>query len=177
MKKHLPTLLTAIVFYAGWWGLVSLVSKGHHEYAPLIALSCAGINLYLDQHRRGEFRWLVVGTLLGFLLDSFLQACGVISFAHSIGRLAPLWITSLWLLFVSSFESFNSLKNKLWVCAILGAVGGPLSYSAGILFKVLNYGDPESLMITLHVVCWAILFPLMIRLREKVKSPLPTAPL
>lgn len=170
MGKLLTAALSMIVFYAGWWGLVALVSKGYGHLAPFIAIICAAINLIFEEDKKSEIKWYVVAILIGVAFDSLSQAAGILKFGFwDIPFLVPLWIMSLWLLFVSSFQGFDRFKHILWVCVLLGAVGGPFSYWAGKHFGLVTYGEPEWLMIFVHGVAWGIMFPFLVRLRDRLK--------
>ena len=70
----------------------------------------------------------------------------------------PIWMISLWLLFISSMPLLQSLfQNKYFLAAIAGAVFGPLSYQAGAKFGVLHLNGAISLVI--YSVYWAIYIP------------------
>ena len=77
----------------------------------------------------------------------------------------PLWLISLWLLFISSLPLLitplqNLFLKKYFIASILGALFGPLSYSAGAQFAVLKFNGTTAIII--YSLFWALYMPLAV---------------
>lgn len=74
---------------------------------------------------------------LGCLVEMFLQGTGSIMYAHHSTLFPPLWTLSLYPLFVLAFiHPLRDLHAHTLLCFMVGLVGGPLSYQAGIALGV-----------------------------------------
>lgn len=70
----------------------------------------------------------------------------------------PLWLISLWLLFVSSLPLLQTLFQKKYLLAsLLGALGGPLSYRAGSQFGLLQLNGTKGFIV--YALFWAVYIP------------------
>ena len=65
-------------------------------------------------------------------------------------RLAPAWILALWALFATTLTcSSRWLKNSLLGPRCFGALGGPLSYWAGMRLGALQFAAPSPALVAL----------------------------
>ncbi len=104
------------------------------------------------------FRLLVIFSI-GLLFDSVGVSFKFIQLnpPADIGWL-PVWLISIWLLFVSSLPLLQSLfQKKYFLASFLGAIFGPLSYRAGAQFGLLEMNGVSALFI--YSVFWAIYIP------------------
>lgn len=83
------------------------------------------------RHYKTDLTLIVVAIAMGLLFDSGLIRAGLASFAAPgpFPGFAPLWILALWGAFSLTFtQSLAYLQSRLWLAAVLGALGGPLAY-------------------------------------------------
>ena len=75
--------------------------------------------------------------------------------------LAPPWIVALWLQFATSRETLlASLRDRPWIAAVVGAVGGPLAYGAGVRLGAASFPAGETTLSLLALaVVWGIVLP------------------
>jgi hypothetical protein len=65
--------------------------------------------------------------------------------------LAPVWIIAMWAGFATLLHvALRWLLPHRWLAALLGAVGGPLAYYAGMRLGAVNFPDPARLAIPRH---------------------------
>ncbi|WP_423185885.1 DUF2878 domain-containing protein [Alishewanella sp. d11] len=68
--------------------------------------------------------------IFGIVVDSLLVFSGILSFAQLAWL--PLWFVLLWGIFALALvEVMSRFLTKPWLAALLGGVGGPLSYIGG----------------------------------------------
>lgn len=161
------------LFYAGWWGLILLVLSDYSLILQLLAtkLALAGNLVFtenLSQVYQRHIAWWVLGAGFGYLLDSSLFFFGVFTLKHQPAVYAPAWIFFLWLLFCASFSSMEGLKRSKWLMVLTGGLGGPLAYWLGEPLGLIQFAEPQWQTMLLHGGIWALLFPALFYLRDKI---------
>ena len=87
--------------------------------------------------------------------------------------LAPFWLSCLWpVLATTMMHAFSGLQKHLLMAAVLGAVGGTLSYLAGTRLTDVAFGSPVAGPVAIGLL-WAALFPMLARVARSL--PLPAA--
>ena len=96
--------------------------------------------------------------MAGTLLDTLLRALGVFHFSEP-GPLIPFWLMLLWALLATTLRHCLAWSARpWWRAAVLGAVGGPLSYYAGSQLAGVEFGfDVAPTLIGLALL-WAVVF-------------------
>ena len=132
----LKTLANAALFQCGWFACV----WGGDSAWLLVGLTVLAIHL-LWLSSWAEDGALIVGVMLaGTLLDSALRALGVFHFSEP-GPLIPFWLMLLWALLATTLRHCLAWTARpWWRAALLGALGGPLSYSAGSQLAGVQFG-------------------------------------
>lgn len=141
-----------VLFQFGWYFSVILQT-------PFALLWAAGFMIvhYGYFSKLSELRQLLPITLVGLLIDTAWHFSPAITF-QGPGFIIPYWLMGLWIIFPMTLNhSLSWLKGKLWLQAVLGAVGGGGSYIAGAAL-----GAAEGGTVGLFVVaaCWALWLPL-----------------
>ncbi len=107
--------------------------------------------------------------LIGGVWDSLLVRCGLMAYPHGtmVQGWAPLWIVMLWGLFAAQFNTtYEWLKTRIGVAALLGAVAGPVSFHAGQVLGALRFERPWPTAAAL-MVGWGILLPVVVLLARR----------
>ncbi len=121
---------------------------------------------------RGRAEWTFIAgfSVFGLLLDRLLFIAGVLV---APGGAAPLWISALWpVLGTTAAHAFSGLARHPLVAAVVGAVGGLLSYRLGASLSDIAFGTSPLAEIVL-LGLWAILFPLMLVVARRLTSSIP----
>lgn len=117
-----------------------------------------------DQGLSRTLLWVVFVTVSGCVMDATLFDVGI--FASAAGyTLLPLWLGFLWVNFALALRfAFSFLQRNLWVAAVLGMVGGPLSYLLGAKINS-DVILAEPLLSTLVILAglWGVFLPLIMR--------------
>lgn len=146
------------------WGVASLIF-------PLIAWVL--LKLAFELNRTSLFRLFVL-LVVGLTFDSIAMYSGLIEILQPtldgflpindvlpINGFLPMWLISLWLLFIASLPLLHSLfRKKYFLAAILGAIFGPLSYRGGTQFGILTMNGSTAIII--YAIFWAVYIPLAV---------------
>ncbi len=160
MRISAPTnIANAILFNLSWIGIVLTQSA---LIAPVIVVVHLLLHFRIMGKGKGELRLIVGATLCGAVIDQLLFKFGVFNIAGQ-PALAPLWLTCLWPLFATTLmHSFAAFQNRVLLATVFGAVGGVLSYSAGVRLSAVEFGSQLWGPIIVGVL-WAVVFPLMLK--------------
>jgi hypothetical protein len=157
--SKLLRFMFAISIYVGWYGCAY---SGQNDLGPLSIVFpiLTWILLFRTvKLSRLELRKFFVLFIVGVLFDfiSAKQNLLTITGEEKV-FLLPIWLLSMWLIFVASLPLLKSLlKKRYYLAALLGAIFGPLSYYTGTKFKILFYNNNTAIII--YVIFWAIYFP------------------
>ena len=158
----LPSLWNFLQFQVGWFALVLSAAAGASWLGIAVLGMLVAVHLGWFSQRNEWVLLLVVGAG-GWLWESLIYSLGLIRYAHyPDGMLfAPLWMAGLWVNFATAINHCLSwLREQYVYAALLGAIGGPLAFLAGVKLGAASF--PSPLLATLILMAaWAILSPLV----------------
>ncbi len=135
MKIPRSTFINFLAFQVTWTLAMLSVSRGLAIWgAALIGLNVAA-HLLFQTHRNRvrDTALILVGALVGVSIDASLAQAGFFKFAGSSTTEFLVLFYALWANFGSTLRiSLAWTWTKLWAAAILGVIGGPLAYLAGV---------------------------------------------
>ena len=148
----------AMLFNLSWFAI--LVTQSSIIAPVIVVLHLLAHFRFMDK-RRGELVLVVGVTVCGAVIDQALFLTGVFKLAGQIAP-APLWMTCLWPVFATTLmHAFDGFQHRLVLAALFGAVGGPLSYLAGVGLTSVAFASPLWGPVIVGVL-WASVFPLML---------------
>jgi hypothetical protein len=157
-------LLNFLFFQTGWMACVLGAANGM-PWLGLIAVGVAAIvHFKMASNARQEGCLMLLAVLIGLIFDSLLVGSGWVAYPNGmvVAGVAPYWILALWALFATTMNvSMSWIKTNVGVAALLGAIGGPLSYMAGQRLGGLQFVDYTAGIIALALI-WAIATPLLV---------------
>lgn len=159
-------ILSNILIYQTIW-FICVVKENDFIWAAVLFIA---LHLFLSTKPIKDIKIMGIVLLLGIIVDGSLLYFGFFSF-NVPSYPIPLWLTVLWLgLATLPLHSLSWLKDKMYLSALFGAIGGPLAYWAGVRLgaAIFNYPTIYSL-ITLAVV-WAILWPCVMYAAKQIDS-------
>ncbi|MFP5504861.1 MAG: DUF2878 domain-containing protein [Gammaproteobacteria bacterium] len=159
-----------VAFQAGW--LACVLGGAHGAWMLGAAIAVAIVAWHLAHAPRPLLELGLIGAIapLGYLWDSLLVAGGWFVYPHGslVAGWAPAWILAMWLLFpITLNASLRWLKQRAWLAAAFGVVGGPLAYYAGVRLGAVSLPDPASAL-ALQAVGWAVLMPAFVLLARRL---------
>ncbi|WP_460131612.1 DUF2878 domain-containing protein [Pseudomonas sp. S1_E04] len=150
----LKTLANAVLFQCGWFACV----LGGDSPWLLVGLAVLVVHLRWISSWAADGRLIVSVALAGTVLDTLLQTLGVLQFREP-GPLIPFWLMLLWALLATTLRHCLAWSTRpWWRAALLGAVGGPLSYYAGSQLAGVRFGYGLAPTMAGLAVLWAIVF-------------------
>jgi hypothetical protein len=153
--------MNVIAFQAAWLGGVVGAAVGQSWVGPLAALAAAAAHLTPAAAPGRELGALVAIAALGTAWDTVPAALGLIDYRGGVDALAglPLWMMGLWLAFATTLNvSLRWLRGHMALAALLGAVGGPLSFAAAARLGAVSF-DETAAALAVQGAGWAVLLP------------------
>ncbi|KRW59580.1 DUF2878 domain-containing protein [Pseudomonas sp. TTU2014-080ASC] len=164
MSPRKRLFLNAGLFQLGW---LACVFGANQPAWLIVAVLCLGIHLLaVAENRREDCAVILRVAAAGWIVDSALMHAGLFDFGSR--AILPIWLMLLWLLFASTLRySMAWSARPLWLCCVLGACCGPLSYLAGARLADVGLPLGEPLSLELLALIWAVLLPALHRLAAK----------
>lgn len=159
-------LLNGVLFNISW--LLIVLAQD-----PLLSWTVAAVHVAVHMLLMGRGRWelllLAVVAGIGIAVDQLLFASGVLT--NSPGTVgAPLWLSALWPVFATTLlHVFSGLRAHLWLAALVGGVGGYLSYLAGTGLSSVSFAQPLFSDLVL-IVFWSVMFPTLLVLATQLEA-------
>ena len=154
-------LINIASFYLGWFACVLGATRNMPWLGALVMAALLVLHLVLTENRTRELRFILVTGLLGTSLDSLLMLSGLYTFTnHTLAWLCPVWLTALWMGFASTLNhSMRWLYGRYRLACLFGAVGGPLSYYAGVRLGALTFVPSAEVALTVLIIVWSLIVP------------------
>lgn len=151
-------IFNGLLFNLSWLLIVLSQNAG---LAWLVAAVHVVLHMRLIGNGRSEWFFILTIAAAGLVIDQLLFVSGILR-AADIATVAPLWLSALWpVLATTSMHAFSTLGNRLWLAALLGAIGGYGSYRLGVSLSSIEFGTlPQSGV--LLAVFWALMFPTLL---------------
>ena len=169
MKIEPKVVLNFVACQLAWSACVLGGANGRPLAGALVAAAVIGLHLALARRPAPEALLILAASLIGLVWDSALIAIGLFTYPSGIlvPGLAPYWMIALWAVFATSLNlSMGFLKGRLWLAALVGGIGGPVSYLAGGRLGGLEMSDPV-LALGAQALGWAVLLPVLTHLAAR----------
>lgn len=171
-----PNILNFALFQLVWWSAVGGAREGVDWAGPAVFLLLLPLHLYFSGEVKRELRIVAAAGLLGLLLDSLQRNWGWVDFATqgSPTWLSPWWIVALWMNFaIVVNHTLRWFHGRYFWAALIGAVGGPVSYWAGARLGVVYFPDGLGLGLGSVALEWALAVPLLFKFNSYSQAPKP----
>jgi hypothetical protein len=159
----MATLINVLLLKSAWIASVLGAAYGAPWFGPLVVGVAVAYHIGRAPAPRRELALLALAASLGMIFDSALVAVGWVNYPAGQWHpmLAPYWIVALWIGFATTLNvSLKWLRGRNVLAFIFGAVGGPLSYLAGVNLGAATFLDKASALLALSLG-WAIIMPLL----------------
>lgn len=147
-----------------WLAAVTSAAKGQPWFAVAASALFVAAQVMASGERASDLRNLGLAILMGMLIDGGLAAAGLVRYSSPHPALfAPIWILGIWAAFALTLNhSLAFLHGRPLVAGLLGAVGGPLAYSAAREFGALSFAEPASGSLFALACAWAVAMALLV---------------
>ena len=153
----LKPLANAVLFQCGWFACV----LGGNSRWLLVAVAALAVHLLWISSWSREGQVILAVTLLGTVIDTSLRTFGVFHFSMP-GPLIPFWLMLLWALLATTLRHCLAWSARpWWRAALMGALGGPMSYYAGSHLAGVQFGFGAAPTLVGLAVLWAMVFTLL----------------
>ena len=155
------------------WILCAFCTQWDQPYlGPIITLLFILIHLIIVNFALIDLKIITLSIICGLIIDSTFSIFGLIGYQGGIlanYNLAPLWILSMWGGFsLTMLYTLDSIRHKYFLSGLLGFIGGPLSYSAGVNIGSLTINTPITYL--LLSICWGLIIPFLFYYINKIKE-------
>lgn len=176
MTNHsrLGPLANFLLYQLTWFACVMGAAGGQSSIGVGVALLVIGLHLGLAHAAATELKIILLTGLIGALWETLLVNQGWVRYAGGgWPGFAPMWIIALWLAFATTFNvSLRWLQGRHGLSAMLGLIGGPLAWYAGMRMGALELPDLEHDLLAIGLG-WAVLMPVLLHLASRLTRPLP----
>lgn len=166
------------LFQFGWFVSVGFAAHGREVIGPVVVAAVIGLHfLFISKDRRLDLRFCAVALVAGPMIDCCESALGLIVYRGFMDTFfPPIWLAVLWPLFATTFNSSMSwLAGRYWLGAAFGAVGGALSYWAGVRWGAISFGRPLLTSLLGLAAFWAVAMPTLLAIFETLRAIRPAS--
>jgi hypothetical protein len=174
MSPLQATLANAVGFQLVWLGCVWGAGTGLPWLGPVLATVFAAAVLRHGGKRAADIQMLSIALPIGLVVDTLWLQLGwlIYSAAWPLEGIAPGWIMALWLGFAMTLNhSLAILRERPWLAALLGMVGGPMAYvGAERVFGAVSFVAPDLRILLGLAVAWGAVLPMLYLLTNDVPA-------
>lgn len=168
-------LIDFVLFQAAWFVAVAAAARGDVWLGVLAMSPVVVIHLVRVQDRVREAGYLFVAGAFGLVLDTLLSVLEVFSYPSSetswTAWIVPPWIVALWVGFATlPRASLSWLDGRPALAALVGAVGGPLSFLGGMRLGAIAPGTQGATTWILLAAEYALATPLLVWLAPRQRA-------
>tara|TARA_B100001123_G_scaffold393783_1_gene474025 strand:+ start:205 stop:723 length:519 start_codon:yes stop_codon:yes gene_type:complete len=169
---HFIKIYDLIGFKICWLLCAFCTQWGQPYLGPIITFLFILIHLLIVKFSALDLKIVIIAIICGFIIDSTFSIFNFINYEGGIlasYNLAPLWILSMWGGFaLTMLYTLDSFRHYYFLSTLLGCIGGPLSYSAGVSIGALKIYSSFTYIIL--SICWGLVIPFLFYYINKVKG-------
>jgi len=159
-------LLNGIMFNISWL-LIVLAQDALISWA--VAAVHVTLHMLVMGRGRAELQLLGLAAVVGLAVDQLLFTANVLGNATGAAG-APLWLSALWPVFATTLlHAFAGLRANLLLAAMIGGIGGYLSYRVGTGLSGVDFAQPMFTDAVL-IVLWGVLFPSLLVMAAQLSA-------
>jgi hypothetical protein len=161
------------LFQGVWFATIIGAAEGTLIYG------FAGLGLFIATHTvlsdsaSTDLKLAAIAVLIGLLIETVIVRTGLLSYAHNLPfeGFAPAWILILWANLALTLNGCLSwLKKRYLLAALLGALGGPLSYFGGIKLGAATTATGLPLVLAVIALIFGVVTPLLLFMASRMTS-------
>lgn len=163
-----PVLINAALFQITWFACVIGSAKGLIWPAFAACAALAAFQMQAKRRHASDAKLILASIALGLLVDTIWVQSGWLVFTDQrpFSFLAPVWIIVLWIGFAMTINHSLAWLDRHPVLPVaMGAIGGPMSYLAGLKLGAVEYHQSTVLVSAGLAVAWAISLIILVKIR------------
>jgi hypothetical protein len=150
-----------VLFQCGW--LLCVLYPG---ISAALAIVSAHLIL-VSQHKTRELQFILLGTVLGSLLDGFWFQFGVLREPGIEPNWTPFWLVGVWAVFMTTLaHSLAWMGNTRWLPFVLAPLAGPFAYWSAVQLGTVEFPNLTVSLVAL-AVGWGLLFPALMTIKSR----------
>lgn len=154
-------LLNAVLYQSIWF--IAILGGTRYLWCGVLLL---GVHFVFSSKRKADALLMLCILMMGLVIDGLLKYSGFFSFNNDQFPL-PLWLMMIWVAFATlPHHSLNWLKGRPLLSVLLGAVGGPLAYWAGIRLGAASFGFSLPFSLLMLGIIWSFVLPVSVKLAQ-----------
>lgn len=160
-----------VLFQAAWFAAVIGAAQGHAALGSAVLAVVVFALLGLSTNRPADLRLVAIAVVIGAPFDGTLAYAGIVRYASPgpVTDWAPLWILGMWALFAPMLrEPLSWLHGRPLLAAVVGGVGGPLSYAAAERLGACVLPE-RSLALLVLGAGWALIVPVLLSVAQRLE--------
>lgn len=155
------------------WVMCAFSTKWGLPYlGPIITLIFILGHLMIVKFKLRDIKIISLAVMLGLIIDSIFFQFNLINYEGGIlskFKIAPFWILSMWGGFaVTLLYTLNTIKKRYAISALIGVIGGPLSYNAGVQIGSITING--SIAYVSLAISWGLIIPLLFYIINQLDS-------
>ncbi len=173
-------MLNALINFLGFqsvWFLSLFGAGTHRSWLGAIALvAFTAWHFRAVANPRAEIVIVLVACAVGFVVDTTFIQAQLLAYAEPLpfAAVAPYWILGMWVNFALTLNgSMRWLHGRYLLAAVLGAIGGPLAYVAGIRLGAAELLASAVVVYGMLALVWAAAVPLLVVATERANRRWP----
>lgn len=144
-------LVNSTWFNIGWFTCLYFGNTAAWVVLPLTLI----LHAYVIRLTPRQWGFIALLTPIGILVDTVFSLTGVLYFGAGI-IIPPFWLVTMWILFASLLMvTLFPLIPRRMVFIPLCAIGGMMSYTAGVAISDSSFGVGHGIAMPLMAVAWA----------------------
>ena len=163
-SSGLRNAINFLLFQAGWFACVTRPGMA----SAVLAFAIVAIHLVLVSQKPGrEWQFILLGTVLGSLLDGVWYQTGIMSDARQNPLWTPVWLVGVWAVFLTTLaHSLAWMGKRAWLPFVLAPIAGPFAYWSASLLGAVVLPELMSSLVAL-ALGWLAIFPLLMHIKQR----------
>jgi len=173
-RRRLLLVLNLTAFQLAWFACVLGAARGTLWWGFAAVAAAVALQLVVSDARLADVVLLIAALAVGLVWDTAMLRAGVVLYASPgpLAGWAPAWILALWALFATALrEPFRWLHGRWWLAAVVGGVGGAMSYWSAARLGAASIPDVP-LALAVLAAGWAVMTPGLLALARQLEARL-----
>jgi hypothetical protein len=170
VSHRAPQFINLAFFQLVWIMTVLGVTMNHLWLGPTSFAFFLAVHISISRAVKTDLILIAVAVAAGMIIDTIYIRSGLFRYVANVPwqGIAPFWILILWANFALTLNHCLSwLHGRYKTAAMLGFIGGPLSYFGGVKLGAAQLTAAPVSAFLIVGVCWAAITPLLLYVAEK----------